>query len=260
MRVATFNILHGRSPVDDRVDVDRYAKAIQELDADVLALQEVDRNQPRSEGADLTHVAADAMGAAETRFVAALHGSPGTWIAATGEEQPDAAAYGIALLSRYPVQSWQVIQLPPVPIPVPMRFHGSRMPILVRDEPRVAVAAAVETPFGCMTVVNTHLSFIRWWNGHQLRRVVRALEQARRPMILVGDLNMEPPRASAITRMRPLAEHPTFPRDDPREQIDHMLLSGDLPGTARSDVLPLQVSDHRALLVDLVPASDDAPA
>ena len=39
------------------------------------------------------------MGATEHRFVAALAGTPGaTWMAATGEEQPDSAAYGIASL------------------------------------------------------------------------------------------------------------------------------------------------------------------
>ena len=32
MRVATFNILHGRSPVDDRVDIDRYAAAVRALE------------------------------------------------------------------------------------------------------------------------------------------------------------------------------------------------------------------------------------
>ena len=65
MRVATFNILHGRDPADDVVDVATFGSAIAGLDADVLALQEVDRNQPRSHMADLTAVAAEAMGAVE---------------------------------------------------------------------------------------------------------------------------------------------------------------------------------------------------
>ena len=76
VRIATFNILHGRSLDDGRVDVDRLAAAVKSLDADVLGLQEVDRDQPRSFGADLTAVAAEAMGAPEHQFVAALHGHP----------------------------------------------------------------------------------------------------------------------------------------------------------------------------------------
>jgi endonuclease/exonuclease/phosphatase family metal-dependent hydrolase len=43
VRFATFNILNGRSLDDELVDVDRFAGAIESLDADVLALQEVDR-------------------------------------------------------------------------------------------------------------------------------------------------------------------------------------------------------------------------
>src|SRR5687767_7448570 len=87
MRVVTFNILNGRTPDEDRVDVDAFRAAVAALDADVLALQEVDRNQPRSQRSDLTAIAAETMGAEDHRFVAALNGSPGsTWVAATGEE------------------------------------------------------------------------------------------------------------------------------------------------------------------------------
>src|SRR5215203_4593501 len=157
MRVATFNILNGRTASDHQVDLGVLQEAVASLDADVLALQEVDRNQPRSGSADLTAAAADAMGAVDHRFVAALSGGPGaTWIAATGREQPDAAAYGIALLSRHPVSAWEVIRLPTLHMSVPMWFD-SPLPTLVRDEPRVAVAAAIDTPQGTVTVVNTHL-------------------------------------------------------------------------------------------------------
>ncbi|MDQ1669719.1 MAG: hypothetical protein QOE40_1780, partial [Actinomycetota bacterium] len=36
VRIATFNILHGRSPSDDQVDPERFAEAVRTLDADVL--------------------------------------------------------------------------------------------------------------------------------------------------------------------------------------------------------------------------------
>ena len=251
MRVATFNILNGRNPADDEVDLATFHDAIASLDADVLALQEVDHNQPRSKWADLTAAAAKAMGAVDQRFVAALSGSPGaTWVAATGREQPDSAAYGIALLSRHPVTAWEVIRLPVLRTRVPMRFTGDRLPTMVRDEPRVAVAAVVDTPTGALTVANTHLSFVPWWNRRQLRSLMTSLEGLRRPLVLVGDLNMGPDRAVGITGMRSLVSALTFPVDAPHSQIDHVLADGQV-GVVSGEALRLPLSDHRALVADL---------
>lgn len=250
MRLVTFNILHGRSLDDHDVDTAVLSAAIKELDPDVLALQEVDRNQHRSGRADLTAIAAEAMGADEHRFVAALAGSPGaTWTAATGEEQPDDAAYGIALLSRMPVFGWEVVRLPALRTKVPIRFPGQVLPTMVHDEPRVAVAASLETDVGPMTIANTHLSFVRWWNGWQLAHLTSALAAARRPLMLAGDLNMGPERAARITGMQPLGLHPTFPADRPVEQLDHVL--GDPSVAARSEARQMRLSDHRALVVDI---------
>ena len=252
MRLATFNILHGRSPVDDRVDVDRFAAAIGSLDADVLALQEVDREQPRSHHADLTAVAADAMGAEAHRFVAAIAGTPGaTWMAATGREQPGTAEYGIALLSRYPVRSWQVVRLPTIPFRFPMWLPGPRKVIVVDEEPRAAVIAVVETPHGELTVVNTHLSFVPGWNRRQLRRLRRDLDAFPGPLVLMGDLNMTPPTPAAVTGYRSLASGLTFPLDEPDRQLDHVLLRGSFAPVTAVSAPALPLSDHRALTVDL---------
>jgi endonuclease/exonuclease/phosphatase family metal-dependent hydrolase len=250
MRIATFNILSGRSPTDGEVDEDRFADAVRRIDADVLGLQEVDHNQPRSKHADLTAVAAEAMGATEHRFVAALSGTPGaTWTAATGEEQPDSAAYGIALLSRYPVTGWSVVRLNGLPFAAPYRFHGRRRPEWVRDEPRVALVAEVDTPRGRLDVATTHLSFLPGWNRVQLRTLVRALGP-REPLVLTGDLNMRPGPAARITGMTPLVGGPTFPAQRPTEQIDHVLVRGHV-GTATGGPMSLPMSDHDALVAEL---------
>lgn len=253
MRLATFNILHGRSPRDDRVDLDRYSRAIESLGADVLALQEVDRHQPRSGSTDLTALAAEAMGAPEHRFVAALSGNPGAmWIAADGDEQPDSAAYGVALLSRYPVRAWEVVRLAPVPTKVPMMFGGSRKPVLVRDEPRVAVAATLDTPAGAMTIANTHLTFVSWWNRRQLRRLRTSLVECVRPLLLLGDLNMRQPQAERASGMRSLVAAHTFPAHRPQQQLDHILATEELCDTdIRGQTHELPLSDHLGLSVDL---------
>jgi len=251
MRIATFNILSGRAPDDDRVREDRFRDAVCRLDADLLGLQEVDRNQPRSQHADLTAIAAEAMEAPHHLFVAALSGTPAaTWSAATGEEQPDSAAYGIAFLSRYAVQGWRTVRLPGAPIPIPHRFHGRSLPDWVRDEPRVAVVAEVDTPDGRLDVVTTHLSFLRPWNRLQLRRLLHELGPRRAPTVLMGDLNMGPRPAGRVTGLAPLAVGTTFPAPSPREQIDHILATPELR-PLKSAAIELPMSDHRALYVDL---------
>jgi endonuclease/exonuclease/phosphatase family metal-dependent hydrolase len=142
-----------------------------------------------------------------------------------------------------------VIRLSPVPVRVPMRFGGLR-PYLVRDEPRVALAATIETPYGIAMFVNTHLSFMSWWNGRQLRHVVHSLVGSPRPLVLMGDLNMGPEPARRITHLRSAANHLTFPAHAPTEQLDHVLVGGRLE-PSRSAATAMPISDHRALQVDL---------
>ena len=251
LRVATFNILHGRT-VGDVVDPARLRMSIRRLRPDILALQEVDLDQERSDGVDLTAVAAEAMDAVAHRFVAAISGTPGgTWIAATGAEQPGSAAYGIALLSRFPATSWQVLRLPHIPARFPMYLTASRRLIVVNDEPRAAVVARLETSLGPLTVANTHLSFVPGWNRRQLRSIVAELQGLPGPRLVVGDLNLTSAAAQRWSGLRTLAAAPTYPAHRPRRQLDH-ILTDDPALTVRHRETPLMpISDHRPLVVDL---------
>jgi endonuclease/exonuclease/phosphatase family metal-dependent hydrolase len=254
VRIATFNLLNGLSLDDGQVDLDRLAAAVTSLDADVMGLQEVDRDQPRSHGADLTAVAAQAMGAGDFRFAAALSGTPGArWRAATGAEPAGSPAYGIALLSRYPVVSWQVVRLPRARVRVPLWIPAARRLLLVRDEPRVALAAVLDGPAGRFTVCTTHLSFVPGWNARQLRRVVRAVGNSPGPVVVTGDLNMGVGAAVRSSGLRALATTPTFPADRPRRQLDHVLATEGLRASAQAEAVRLPLSDHRAVVVECEP-------
>jgi endonuclease/exonuclease/phosphatase family metal-dependent hydrolase len=252
MRMVTFNILHGHSVRDDVIELDRLIASVRELDADVLALQEVDHEQPRSGMADLTAVAAEAMGAVSHEFVAALSGTPGaTWMAATGREQPGTAAYGIALLSRFPADNWQVVRLPRIPMRFPMYLPGPGKVLVVHEEPRAAMIGRLETPLGPLTVANAHLSFVPGWNRVQLRSLIRDLRGFPGPRVLMGDLNMTPPTPRRWTGLRPLAEAPTFPADVPDRQLDHILTDDPSLRSGRCSAPILPISDHRPLIADV---------
>jgi endonuclease/exonuclease/phosphatase family metal-dependent hydrolase len=274
VRIATFNVQHGLGP-DGRVDNHRLAEAVAALDADVVGLQEVDLRQARSGSADQARLCAEAMGAVDHRFRPALAGPfryPGVRRRARRADGPDVPGYGIALLSRYPVRNWRTVLLPPGTPWVWGRVQ------LGTDEPRVALAAEIVAPSGPLTVVCTHLSVYQFptvsWAGGIARRAAgyrrgtpgerhaerqvdhlrRRLAELPRPLVLLGDFNLRGSVPADRTGWHPLATGDTFPRHDPRFQIDHILWDGGAdagPPEAVGRVVDTGVSDHRALLVDL---------
>lgn len=234
------------------MDLDLLRAAVIELDPDVLALQEVDRRQSRSQHADLAEVAAEAMGATEFRFVPTLAGTPGALWSLSGPAHRATGEYGIALLSRLPITRWEELPLPALRPSFKVLVPVLRQHLTVGEEPRVAVIAHVETPVGPLAVVNTHLTWVPGSGVRQLQQVTRALSELPDPVLLVGDFNMWGPLPRMITGYRPLAQHATYPAAKPNRQLDHILLRGNWPDVAATRAVRLAVSDHLALVVDLV--------
>jgi endonuclease/exonuclease/phosphatase family metal-dependent hydrolase len=268
MRLATFNILHGRSLADGQVSNERLVEACASLQADVLCLQEVDRGQARSGYADQTAEVAKATGAASWRFEPALVGEPGgTWRAASDEDPPaaDEPAYGIGLVSRVPVETWNVVRLPAARLRAPVAVPGGRGRfILLPDEPRVGLAATLAQPGPAQPgsahdstaqpaplLATTHLSFVPGYNLLQLRRLTSALARLAPSCLLLGDLNLPRPFPEWVTGWRPLATARTYPADSPLVQVDHVLASGPPPRVRSVEARRLPLSDHLALVVEL---------
>jgi endonuclease/exonuclease/phosphatase family metal-dependent hydrolase len=269
IRFVTSNLLHGRSLEDGQVDVQRMVTSLAALNPTVLAMQEVDRYQARSHGADLVREVAAAIPGAHWRFVPAIMGVPGEdWRPATdadpasGHDLPtpptDMPAYGTGLITTLPVQSWHVIRVKPFRFRAPVFIPGINKWMMIDDEPRVCIAAVVEFEGRMMTVAGTHASFVPGWNIPQLRQITKALRALPAPRVLLGDLNLPAPIPAKVLRWESLANGlPTFPSPNPKMQLDHVLL--DDPGarlvanpqqvTARSELL--NFSDHRAIIVDV---------
>jgi endonuclease/exonuclease/phosphatase family metal-dependent hydrolase len=255
LRVATFNMLHGQSLRDGSTNPAALCAAVREIDADIIGIQEVDRHLDRSGGVDQPTVVAEALGAAHVCFVptlTAVPGTPGRWRPVLGDAPLERGQYGIALVSRYPLRNVRVYRFPAAPFGLPLLVPGRRLPMRVPDEPRAAVAALADTPYGPITVVTTHLSFMPGWNVRQLRTIVHWVADLPAPRLLAGDLNMPGPLPRTVSGWQQLTRLPTYPAARPTVQFDHVL-GWRIGRQAVADAASLQlpVSDHRALAVDL---------
>jgi endonuclease/exonuclease/phosphatase family metal-dependent hydrolase len=256
VRVVTFNMLHGRSVLDGSIEESALRAAARTLDGDIVGLQEVDRGQPRSKLVDQTAIVADELGAPYWRFVPTLRGTPGgdvQWTASTDDEtETNRPTYGVALVSRLPIQSWHVRRFGRAPVGMPLMVPGSRGLTHVHDEPRVGVAAVLDGPSGPLTVVAAHLSFMPGWNVAQLRALSRWARGFPGPRLLIGDFNLPGALPRMTTRWAQLARAATYPSWRPRVQFDHVLADGIGESAVRDvEVMRLGVSDHCALAVDL---------
>ncbi len=260
-------------------DTSQLLLAVQELlesgPIDVIALQEVDRHQPRSAGVDQARVVADAIGARHWRFAPSLRGTPGiasegaAWVPATkdddlplDESEPAVPSgsgpqYGVALISRWPVRDWRVTRFPPAPVSMPLLAPTEGRPKAVRvpDEPRAAVAGVVELPHADVTVATAHLSFVPGVNTRQLSSLRAFVAGMPRPMVLMGDFNTPGGIPGMVTGWEQIARFPTYPVMRPRVQFDHLMADGwtqDALDAAReaSRALALPVSDHCALMTE----------
>lgn len=223
MRIVTFNIQHGRTPAGP-VDTAALARFCAGLDADVLALQEVDHRMRRSGRADQ---AADVARAAAMAGAFGAARRLGPW-----------ARYGNALLAR-----GRLVDVATVPLPR-----------AVRREPRIALLARVEVGGRAVSVAATHLSTDRGDAAAQLAVVLGALDALPLPRLILGDLNLRPDAAvpaleGAGYSVAPTADA-TYPADGPFLRIDHVAAQGlEIERATVLDAAP--VSDHRPLRVEV---------
>lgn len=155
LRLATFNI-HACIGTDGQFDPFRTARVLQELDADVVALQEVEHH--RVNNLDLLDFLAQYTG------MTALAGP--TMLR-------DTRHYGNALLTRLPIASHQLIDL----------SHATY-------EPRGALAVRFDLSGKSVLVFATHLGLKPVERRYQVRQILGQFESQHADItVLLGDLN-----------------------------------------------------------------------
>ena len=226
LRVVTWNIHHGRG-LDGRVDLERIARVLEPLDADLLALQELDAGRARTGGVDQSAALAARLGMRAIFYEAF--------------EDDDGGRYGHALLTRS----------------APTRTTLAPLPRWPLREPRGLIDARVDTRLGPVRAMSTHLGLLELERIRQARAIVGRVRDARHPVVLLGDLNAPSAvpsmrvlrRALADVTPRPSRER-TWPAFCPLLRLDYVLASG-LRGvrgrtvrggeaTVASDHLPLR--------------------
>jgi endonuclease/exonuclease/phosphatase family metal-dependent hydrolase len=269
MKVISWNLLHGQPlpPPSTPLPAEEAARLLTiagshlaELGVDLLGVQEVDADQPRSANLSQVEILANAMGAEHWAFAPAIMGTPGEqWRTLASEEQvieTESGAgseprYGIGLISTIPVKKWHRIELGrsriglPLVIPaggdsneasatkrVPIRF------IYVRDEPRVALAAELENGF---TVAVTHLSFVPFVNYFQLMKVRRWMKALPGNPIVMGDLNLGWALPVRGTHWRSLRTMNTYPSWGSKIQFDY--ITTHIPHFGERSIREIEISD-----------------
>lgn len=154
LTIATYNI-HGAVGCDRRFSPERIAEVLREINADIIALQEVP------------------LGGTRTPNVLAVLQEATGYVAAEGPacDRPE-RRYGNAVLSRYPILSMRAIDL----------SFGSR-------EPRGALDADVNCHGHLLRIVATHLGLRPAERHEQIRKLLQMFDTEEMPVILLGDIN-----------------------------------------------------------------------
>lgn len=240
------------------------ANAITDLGSDVMALQEVDYLQDRSNKENQVATIASLLGAKYWAFAPSLTGATeSSWSKKIAEGQKlitnssltGTAGYGIGLVSKIPVTSWHRLELrgSPFGLLLFLPINGKLKRTYIRDHPRSAIAAVLENGW---LIVNTHLSFIPIVNSFQLSKIKRWIKRLpvkdKSKIILLGDFNMLGGLPARTPFWNSLAKMKTFPSWSPRTQLDYILSQS----VASEDVIHHQtqhcgLSDHLPITVEI---------
>ena len=233
-RVMSYNIHHANPPArKGMIDLDGIVAALSAENPDFIALQEVDVLTRRSGKLDEAQILAEKLGM-HMYFAKAI--------------EYDGGDYGVAILSKYPIQDAKTYRLPTI--------RG------VETEPRVLATASISLPNGKKILIgSTHLDSE---NDHatrdlQIAEIKRIVMNSEDPFVLGGDFNATPESTviaaldEFMTRSCLTSCGFTFPVVMPKTTIDYIAVSKNKGLTFKNHAVVQQhtASDHLPIFADI---------
>lgn len=215
IRVMTYNIHRGIS-VDNKLDLDEIVETIKSSGAEIIALQEVERFSVRTRFQDQIHYIADklSMQYAYGKSLNILNGQ-----------------YGNAILSKYPIEEYEVIELPS------------------EGEKRTLLRARLNAFGNNIITYNTHLGLKQSERDLQIEEIVKLTTEDKN-ILLMGDFNSKVDKLGIITEnykdcasFENSYNRATFDKDGLIERIDYIFVSRNFE-VKLYDVLESTASDH----------------
>lgn len=228
-RLITWNLHHGEG-TDGKLDLGRIAEVIKARKPHAVALQEVDRNCARTGGVD------------QAAELGRLTGMTPVFRKAMDY---DGGEYGLCFLTSTAPVSSAGISLPP------------------NQEPRTAQSVTLSLPGGSLTLINTHLDFVKGpARAKQVEGLLSWAATLPGTALLAGDFNavrgdeVMTAVTSAGWELPVKDGNPaTVPALRPKNEIDFIALrpAGSLK-VLRHEVLDEGLcSDHRPVLMEVIP-------
>lgn len=259
VRVATYNIRVGIgadgkwSGTDPSENLRAIAKYLTDERLDIVLLQEVDRFQKRTAGVDEVAMLAEATGMNSAYAPAMVDGE---------------AQYGIAILSRWPIASFDAVALPRIDYTQTQK----ELPTWFSEQ-RMALVARIDSPHGPVSAICTHLGLTKEQRLQQieaLARIAQAEARSGRAVVLGGDFNAEPdglelaavravladayhdhPRNNGLVEDMTVRSRNTFPSTGPDRCIDYIFFDPAAFSVASIAVGEARLSDHLPVVAEL---------
>lgn len=230
-RVMTYNIHHGEG-LDGRVDLERIAELIRAQQADIVALQEVDRGVQRTDRRD---------------FPAELAARTGLTCVFSNNFAFQGGEYGNAVLTRFPVVRWT----------------NTHLRMLRPAEQRGVLQLVLDVHGRELLFLNTHIDYRpddaeRLANVAQFREILA--QYPGLPAVFAGDFNDTPGSRTYIAMNENWADvwvsagtgdGFTIPSQAPNKRIDYLWSRQGSPLHAvQAWVPPSTASDHLPVVAD----------